>query len=136
MTIVCKYPDDLKRAAEQLINTYPQQRIFALNGNMGAGKTTFMSAIGAYFETVEQVQSPTFSIVNEYQTKAGEVLYHFDFYRIKNLNEVYDIGYEDYFYSGSYCFIEWSEKIAPLLPDDVVYVSINVADDESRIISF
>lgn len=99
---------------------------------MGAGKTTFIKAICHELGVADIVQSPTFSIINEYKTTTGESLFHFDFYRIKKLEEVFDIGYEDYIYSGSYCFLEWPELIEPLLPEDTV--RINIFGENERVI--
>jgi len=104
---------------------------------MGAGKTTFIKAICRFLGVPDSVHSPTFSLINEYQTATGEPVFHFDFYRIKKIEEVYDIGYEDYIYSGSYCFLEWPGLIEPLLPQDAVRVSINENQaDGSRTIEF
>ena len=101
---------------------------------MGAGKTTFIKAICHYLGAVDIVQSPSFAIINEYRTKQGESVFHFDFYRIRKIEEAFDIGYEDYFYSGSYCFIEWPELIEELLPEETVKVYIS--GDTSRLIEF
>ena len=101
---------------------------------MGAGKTTFIKVICHYLGATDIVQSPSFAIINEYQTNQGESLFHFDFYRIKKIEEAYDIGYEDYFYSGSYCFIEWPELVEELLPENTVRVYIS--GDQERTIEF
>ena len=101
---------------------------------MGAGKTTFIKAICRVIGVVDVVQSPTFSIINEYKTPGGESVYHFDFYRIKKTEEAFDIGYEDYIYSGSYCFIEWPELIAELLPPETIRVTLSAGPE--RIIEF
>ncbi len=108
-----------------MLKEFPGARVFAFYGGMGAGKTTFIKALCAVLGVADIVQSPTFSIVNEYKTTAGDSIYHFDFYRIKKTGEVFDIGYEDYLYSGSYCFMEWPELIESLLPDDAVKVRIS-----------
>ena len=92
---------------------------------MGAGKTTLVKAFCQVLGTIDVVQSPTFSIINEYRTGEGESVFHFDFYRIRKLEEVYDIGYEDYFYSGSWCFLEWPEMIESLLPENVLRLKIS-----------
>lgn len=130
-----KHKNELKGVAEKLIGLFPDKRIFAFYGKMGAGKTTFIQAICRFLGTQDNITSPTFALINEYKTKAQESIFHFDFYRIKDLEEVYDLGYEDYLYSGSYCLIEWPELIEQLLPDNIVRVKIEVQNDESRIIS-
>ena len=103
---------------------------------MGAGKTTFIKALCEELGVDDVITSPTFAIINEYTDGAGEPIYHFDFYRIKKLEEVYDMGCDDYFYSGSYCFMEWPELIEEALPDDVLRITITPQDDGSRIIEF
>jgi len=127
--------EGLKNVAENLIKQFPDHRIFALYGKMGAGKTTFIQAICNYLGSDDNVTSPTFAIINEYKTENLSSIFHFDFYRIENLEEAYDLGYEDYLYSGNYCFIEWPEMIESLLPENIVKVQIEVFDDESRVIS-
>jgi tRNA threonylcarbamoyladenosine biosynthesis protein TsaE len=126
---------ELQHPAEKLLKMFPNQRVFAIYGKMGAGKTTFIQSICHQLGSEDNVISPTFAIINEYRARNGESIYHFDFYRINNLNEAFDMGYEDYFYSGNYCFIEWPEKILSLLPANVVNVKIEVDDKESRIIT-
>lgn len=111
-----------------------EKRVFAFYGKMGAGKTTFIKAICEALGVEDVVTSPTFAIVNEYKTPQGAI-FHFDFYRIKNLREAYDIGCEEYFYSGCPCFIEWPELVEELLPEDIVKVNIEVLDDDSRLIT-
>jgi tRNA threonylcarbamoyladenosine biosynthesis protein TsaE len=136
-TIICPTPEDLEPAAQSLLSAFPQGRMFAFYGRMGAGKTTFIKAICHQLGVTDIVNSPTFSIVNEYSTTLGNNIFHFDLYRLKNTNELLDIGYEDYFYSGSYCLLEWPEKIEELLPKECVRVNIEEDDyDKSRIISF
>lgn len=132
--ITCESENDLPRIADKLINAYPDSRVFAFYGQMGAGKTTFIKVICRQLGAADIVQSPSFSLINEYKTGTGESLFHFDFYRIRKLDEIYDIGYEDYIFSGSYCFIEWPEMMEKLLPDDVVKVIIS--GDNSRVIEF
>jgi tRNA threonylcarbamoyladenosine biosynthesis protein TsaE len=122
----------LATAARQLIDEFPGRRVFAFYGKMGAGKTTFIQAICHVLGTNDNVTSPTFALINEYKTEPGDSIYHFDFYRIKDMEEAFDLGYEDYFYSGSWCLIEWPEKIEPLLPEGYVKVTITVEDDETR----
>lgn len=132
MKIVCKSESELPLAAGKLLETFPGARVFALYGSMGAGKTTFIKAICHELGVTDIVQSPTFSIINEYKTTGGTSIFHFDFYRIKKLEEVFDFGYEDYIYSGNYCFLEWPEMIESLLPDDAI--RINISGDDDRII--
>ena len=126
---------ELKSVAANLIKQFPNHRVFALYGKMGAGKTTFIQAICNVLGSDDVVTSPTFAIINEYSTKDLSSVFHFDFYRIEDLEEAYDLGYEEYIYSGNYCFIEWPEMIEPLLPENIVEVKIEVQEDESRIIS-
>ena len=115
-------------AAESLLAQYPDRRVFAFYGNMGAGKTTFIKVISSVIGATDVVQSPSFAIINEYKTRSGNSIFHFDFYRIRKIEEVFDIGYEDYIYSGAYCFIEWPELVDELLPLDVVKVKISGED--------
>ena len=125
--------EHIREAAREFINNIGDSSVFAFYGKMGAGKTTFIKAICEELGVEDVITSPTFAIVNEYQV-LDNTIYHFDFYRIKKLEEVYDMGYEDYFYSGSLCFIEWPELIEDLLPDDAVKVEIAEQADGSRII--
>jgi len=122
--IVSKSPDDLLSIASQLIKAHPLARIFAFYGKMGAGKTTFIKSLCQVLNVSDMVNSPTFALINQYQTDLGEPVFHFDFYRIKKIDEVLDIGYEDYFFSGFHCLIEWPEKIEHILPDETVKVVI------------
>jgi tRNA threonylcarbamoyladenosine biosynthesis protein TsaE len=122
--IICKSVDNLDKVAIKLLNTYPDKRIFAFYGKMGSGKTTFIKSLCKISGVTDIVNSPTFSIINEYKTDGGDSIFHFDFYRIKKQEEVLDIGYEDYFFSGSYCFIEWPGKVENLLPENTVRVII------------
>jgi tRNA threonylcarbamoyladenosine biosynthesis protein TsaE len=134
-SIVINNPDELQAVSLKLIEWIGERRIIAFYGELGAGKTTLIKAICKVLGANDLVTSPSFSIINEYFTKTGERIYHFDFYRIRELNEIYDIGYEEYFFSGSYCFIEWPEKIEPLLPEETVKFFIEVKKNDSRIIS-
>ena len=137
MEIKIQSPAQLPEAAKQFVQAMDQNTVFAFYGKMGAGKTTFIKAICEELGVTDVINSPTFSIVNEYRSDTtGELIYHFDFYRIKKIEEVYDMGYEDYFDSGAVCFIEWPELIDDLLPGDAVKVSITEQEDGSRIISF
>ena len=126
---------ELGSVAEALLNFAGDQKIIIFEGEMGAGKTTFIKAVCAALGVEDTVSSPTFSIVNEYAA-AGAVIYHFDFYRIKNLQEAYDIGYEEYFYSGDLCLIEWPERVEELLPENYIKVSITVLSPEQRAFNF
>ncbi|OFX57608.1 MAG: tRNA (adenosine(37)-N6)-threonylcarbamoyltransferase complex ATPase subunit type 1 TsaE [Bacteroidetes bacterium GWB2_41_8] len=124
----------LKDAAKQLLTTFPDERIFAFYGAMGSGKTTFIKALCRSLGSRDNITSPTFALINEYSTDDSAVIYHFDFYRIKKLEEAYDLGYEDYIYSGNYCFIEWPEMIESLLPEKIVEVRINETEKGVRLI--
>lgn len=136
MEITIKSLDDLLPAARQFVEAMGDHTVFAFYGKMGAGKTTFIKVLCEVLGITDVVNSPTFSIVNEYRSDTtGELVYHFDFYRIKKLEEVYDLGYEDYFYSGAVCFIEWPELIEELLPGDAVAVRVEEQPDGSRVIS-
>ncbi|MEG1571979.1 MAG: tRNA (adenosine(37)-N6)-threonylcarbamoyltransferase complex ATPase subunit type 1 TsaE [Bacteroidales bacterium] len=125
---------DLPHIAKQILDWQKQARVFAFYGEMGAGKTTFIQRLCACLGVEDQVLSPTFAIVNEYKTKDDQAVYHFDFYRINNLREAMDIGYEEYFYSGNYCFVEWTQKIEELLPPSYVKVEITVNEQYQRLI--
>jgi tRNA threonylcarbamoyladenosine biosynthesis protein TsaE len=122
---------ELPAAAQQIIQFAGKQRIFLFYGDMGAGKTTFIKSLCEVLGVKESVTSPTFSIVNEYRG-ADATVYHFDFYRLKSQTEAFDMGYEEYFYSGAYCFIEWPEKIDDLLPDSYLKVSIKAISPIAR----
>lgn len=137
MEIQIKSLSEIEEAAKSFVEAMDQSTVFAFYGKMGAGKTTFIKAVCETLGVTDVVNSPTFSIVNEYRSDTtGELIYHFDFYRIKKLEEVYDMGYEDYFYSGAVCFIEWPELIEDLLPGDAVKVMIEEKEDGSRVVTF
>lgn len=137
MEIKIKSLDVIQEAAKEFVQAMGDNTVFAFYGKMGAGKTTFIKAVCEELGVSDVITSPTFAIVNEYRSdKAGELIYHFDFYRIKKLSEVYDMGYEDYFFSGALCFIEWPELIEELLPGDAVKVKIEEQEDGSRTVSF
>lgn len=127
--------DTINDAAKEFLELIGDDKVFAFNGNMGAGKTTFIKAICETLGVDETINSPTFSIVNEYEAADGRVIYHFDFYRINKIEEAVDFGAEEYFYSGNLCFIEWSENVASLLPDYLVTVNIEEIDNGKRIIT-
>lgn len=122
----------LREAADNLLSCFADSKIFAFYGEMGSGKTTFIREICKSLRTDDTVTSPTFAIVNEYHSFVNGPIYHFDFYRVKNLEEVFDLGYEDYFFSGHYCLIEWPEKISGILPDHFVEVTIKEDGQETR----
>jgi tRNA threonylcarbamoyladenosine biosynthesis protein TsaE len=121
--------EDLGELAKQIVNL-TDQKVFAFYGEMGAGKTTLIKKIVEVLGSNDEVSSPTFSLVNEYFSETTGTIYHFDFYRIESEDEVFDIGYEDYLYSSHYCFIEWTEKIANLLPSS--HVKVTIKDQESK----
>ncbi len=123
---------DLQGAALEFTRMVKGKRTFAFYGPMGSGKTTFIKAICKSLGATGLVTSPTFSLVNEYPTESGEVIYHFDLYRINNVSELYDLGYEEYFYSDNYIFIEWAEKAGTLLPEPVTKVFIDELSTGSR----
>jgi len=125
----------LNTVAKNLINQFPGQRIFAFYGKMGAGKTTFIQSVCKMLGSDDNVTSPTFALINEYKTNKLLSIFHFDFYRINNIEEAFDLGYEDYLYSGNYCLIEWPEMIESLLPANIVKVKIEVGEDGKRNIS-
>ncbi len=140
MTLTLTSIDQLNDVAKTFISTIGKRRIFAFYGSMGAGKTTFIAAVCKALGVTDTVTSPTFAIVNEYEVAhqqhpafpQGEVVYHFDFYRINHKEEIYDMGYEEYLYSGRLCLIEWPEVLGDLLPDDAVKVQIEEQADGSR----
>lgn len=134
MEIKIENIEHLASVARKFVDEMGENRVFAFYGKMGAGKTTFIKAICEAMGVKDVVASPTFAIVNEYADAEGQPVYHFDFYRIKNLREAYDIGCEEYFYSGCPCFIEWPEMVEELLPEDVVSVRIEVSENEERIV--
>lgn len=123
-------------AAREFVDLIPRDRVVALYGQMGAGKTTFTTAVCKALGVEDPVCSPTFTIVNEYVDREGESIYHFDFYRIRNIAEAMDIGTEDYFYSGCLCLVEWPENIEQMLPEDALRVQIVVHDDLSRTVEW
>jgi tRNA threonylcarbamoyladenosine biosynthesis protein TsaE len=128
-TITIGQLSELPEAAQAFIAKMGQHSVFAFYGEMGAGKTTFIKEICRQLGVGENITSPSFALVNEYITKQGEAIYHFDCYRLKNNEEAFDIGAEEYFYSGNLCFIEWPERIEELLPADTVEVNITVYNE-------
>lgn len=135
MKLVVENIEGLSVAAHQLIDFAANDRVIIFNGDLGAGKTTFIKAVCKELGVEEVVSSPTFSLVNQYESD-GPVIYHFDFYRLKNETEALDMGYEEYFYSGSYCFVEWPSKIPNLLPEHYTEVVITEIDNNHRILQF
>ena len=132
MKLLLNNLSDIDIVAQKFVENIGNRKVFAFYGEMGAGKTTFIKALCKFLGVTETITSPTFAIVNEYSTENDDPIFHFDFYRIKNIDEAYDFGYEDYFYSGHLCFIEWPELVEPLLPEGVVKVQIVVEDNEQR----
>lgn len=130
--ITINSPAELKSVAEQLLNFANGEKFFVFEGEMAAGKTTLIKAFCEVLGVEDVVSSPTFSIVNEYEGP----IYHFDFYRLKNIQEAYDIGYEDYFYSGEYCLVEWPTKVEELLPEKYIKVEIKITGETERLFSF
>ena len=129
--------EKIREAAREFVANIGDSTVFAFYGKMGAGKTTFIKAVCEELGVEDVITSPTFAIVNEYRSEtSGELIYHFDFYRVKKIEEVYDMGFEDYFYSGALCFIEWPELCEEVLPEDTVKVTIEETPDSSRLISF
>ena len=123
---------ELPRVAEAVIEALDGRSVVLLRGGMGAGKTTLVSRIAAQLGAEDTVTSPTFALVNQYEGRESTI-YHFDFYRINRVEEVFDLGYEEYFYSGELCFVEWPEMVEGLLPEDAMEVRITVGDDDKRI---
>lgn len=137
MEIRIKSIEEIAVAAKEFVAAMGERKVFAFYGKMGAGKTTFIKAVCEELGVEDVITSPTFAIVNEYRSEtSGELIYHFDFYRVKKIEEVYDMGFEDYFYSGALCFIEWPELCEEVLPEDTVKVTIEETPDSSRLISF
>ena len=131
-TIQIKSLESIQEAAHEFVQKMGDRTVFAFRGEMGAGKTTFIKAVCEELGVEDVINSPTFAIVNEYRSRTGELIYHFDFYRINKLEEVFDFGYEDYFFSGALCFIEWPEKVEDLLPGDCINVYISEKEDRTR----
>jgi tRNA threonylcarbamoyladenosine biosynthesis protein TsaE len=130
--LIIESPEKINLPAKEFLKILGDRKIVAFFGEMGAGKTTFIKALCRELKVVDGVSSPTFALVYEYYTKDDSVIYHFDFYRIKSATELFDLGYEDYFYSGNLCFIEWPEKAIHLIPSDALRVHITVQHDGKR----
>ena len=127
-------PNELPQAAEKFMESFRNERLFAFYGKMGAGKTTFIKALCRAMGSTDNITSPTFALVNEYDTRLPEKIYHFDFYRLKDMTEAMDLGFDDYVDSGNFCFMEWPEKIEQLLPDHLVEVHIDEIGPRARTI--
>lgn len=125
----------LENAAKEVIDFADTYKVWALDGQMGAGKTTFVKVLGKAMGIIDTINSPTFSIVNEYRDDSDQAYYHFDFYRIKNEDEARDIGVDEYFYSGDYCFIEWPSLIPSLLPESYLSIDMQILDRDKRLIN-
>ena len=134
--ILIRSVENIDEAAGEFLMKKPANMVVALYGEMGAGKTTFTKALCKVLGVVDGVNSPTFNLINEYRTDKGEVVYHFDFYRINKLEEAFDIGFEEFIESGNLCIIEWPEKIEQILPSDTLRVKISVLKDGSRELAF
>ncbi|MDD5570058.1 MAG: tRNA (adenosine(37)-N6)-threonylcarbamoyltransferase complex ATPase subunit type 1 TsaE [Bacteroidales bacterium] len=129
----CSKIEELESIAVKILLIHPNTKVFAFYGPLGVGKTTFIKAFCKVLNIKNGSASPTFSIINEYETFKNEKVYHFDFYRVKDIKEIYDLGYEDYFYSDSYCFIEWPEKAENLLPYNYVVIKMS-EENEKRVL--
>jgi tRNA threonylcarbamoyladenosine biosynthesis protein TsaE len=134
--IVMNNEFDIVDTARSIIQNFGDQRVIAFFGKMGIGKTRLIKAICAEMKVLNTVTSPTFSIVNEYKTENGKIIYHFDFYRINRIEEIYDFGYEEYFYSGHYCFIEWPDQALSILPHDTFKIFISENQEGKRVVEF
>jgi len=130
-----RQPGDIQNAANTLLKTFKNSRVFAFYGEMGVGKTTFIKALCNVLQVKDIVSSPSFGLLYEYRRKDEQPVFHFDFFRIRKLEEILDLGYEDYFFSGSYCFIEWPEIAGELLPADAIRLQMKVNSDQSRTIT-
>ena len=130
-----KHPDEIPAAAARLLKIFRDSKVFAFYGEMGVGKTTFIKALCNTLKVKDLVSSPSFGLLYEYRREDDQTVYHIDFYRIEKTEEILDLGYEDYFFSGNYCFIEWPEMAKELLPGDAISLQIKVNDDNSRTIT-
>lgn len=134
MKLAVTSEQELPQVAEQILTAFGNRKVILFYGEMGVGKTTLIKQLCKQLGVEEATTSPTFSIVNEYLANTGQSIYHFDFYRIEEETEVFDLGYEDYFYSNNYCFIEWPEKIPNLLPEDTVTLKVELGENNERLI--
>lgn len=135
-TISIQSLEEIEEAANEFLKAAENVMVFAFSGELGAGKTTFIQALCRILGVTTEVNSPTFSLVNEYFAGDGSSIYHFDLYRINDPSELFDMGYEEYFFSGDHCFIEWPEKASHLIPEDALLAEIKVATDGTREIVF
>lgn len=136
MQIIKATEEQLDQVAEAILKAHPEERVFGFYGEMGAGKTTLIKALCRALGVRDVTSSPTFAIINEYWTEAGEPLYHFDFYRIDEPADATRVGFEEYLYSGHYCFIEWTEKVEEILQGDFVPITIERVDDDTRLFKY
>jgi len=136
MEIIISDKSHIHSSARKFLKLVQGRKIFAFHGAMGAGKTTIIKAICEELGAKDIVTSPTFTIVNEYRTLTGESIYHIDFYRIRKTEEVFDFGLEEYFESGSYCFMEWPELVEEILPENILHVRITIDENDRRILNF
>ena len=132
-TLFAENLEQLNSIAKQILDYTSTHKKFAFYGEMGVGKTSLIKALSLHLGVLDAVSSPTFSIVNEYQADENTKIYHFDFYRIEDEKEAYDMGYEEYFFSNAYCFIEWPEKIPNLIEEDMVKIKMSVEGNKRRI---
>ncbi len=126
---------ELSEVAQKLLFKFYDIKVWCFNAEMGAGKTTLIKEIGKHLGIEDEVNSPTFSIINEYEKSNGELVYHFDFYRLRKIDEVIDLGIEDYFFSGNLCLLEWPDLVYRLLPEQYLEIKINLVDAKSRSIT-
>ncbi len=130
--IACNHLDQISESAKLIIDLCRDTKVWVFKGEMGVGKTTLIKEVCAQLGVLDRVSSPTYALVNEYEIKDGGKIFHFDFYRIEHLQEALEIGVEDYFYSGNYCFVEWAEKISEFIPDEFSLITIDKKDQEKR----
>ena len=128
--------NQLNEVAQLLLQEAGEEKVWVFKGQMGAGKTTLIKSLAKALQVEDQVSSPSFGIVNEYQTQSKELVFHFDFYRLDDPMEALDIGIEEYFYSGNYCWLEWAEKIAPFLPERFFHIELALASETGRMLTF